>query len=155
MVRLVILLCFLFFTSVANANELAKNFFKKEFEEPSVDQMVEWIPEEVPRTVSIYFDTNGDGVYDLIIAYHLIEAYACKESCTVEVTEFDDHWVLVSSIGSNPYSYFVIKKWSLWKTSRHEDWQSISKTSQGVYKYKKYEDWYEDGFLKLWPDQAP
>ena len=152
MVRLVILLCFLFFTSVANANELAKNFFKKEFEEPSVDQMVEWIPEEVPRTVSIYFDTNGDGVYDLIIAYHLIEAYACKESCTVEVTEFDDHWVLVSSIGSNPYSYFVIKKWSLWKTSRHEDWQSISKTSQGVYKYKKYEDWYEDGFLKLWPD---
>jgi len=150
MVRLVILLCFLFFTSVVDAKE-----FKKEFEEPSVDQMVEWIPEEVPRTVSMYFDTNGDGVYDLIVAYHLIEAYACKESCTVEVTEFDDHWVLVSSIGSNPYSYFVIKKWSVWKNTKDEDWRSVEKSSQQAHKYKTYEEWYENEFLKLWPDQAP
>lgn len=148
MSKLVVLLCFLCFASVGNAFEL-------EFEEPRIDQMVDWIPEEVPRTVSIYFDTTGDGVFNLIVAYHLIEAYACKEFCSIEVTVFDDHWILVSSIGSNPYSYFVIKKWSLWKTSNHEDWQSIKKTSDKVYKYNKYDDWYENEFLKLWPDQAP
>ena len=150
MVRLVVLLCFLCFVSVGNASE-----FKVEFAEPTTEQMVEWIPEEVPRTVSMYFDTTGDGVFDLIIAYHLIEAYACKEFCSIEVTEFDDHWILVSSIGSNPYSYFVIKKWTLWKTSKHEDWQGVKKTSDKVYKYKKYDDWYKNEFLKLWPDQAP
>ena len=53
--------------------------------EPSIDQLVEWIPEEVPRTVSFYFDTNGDEIIDMIIAYHLIEAYACKEHCKVEL----------------------------------------------------------------------
>ena len=150
MFRLAVLLCFLCFSSVVDAKE-----FKKEFEEPSVDQMVEWIPEEVPRTVSMYFDTNGDGAYDLIIAYHLIDAYACKEFCSIELREFDDHWVLVSSIGSNPYSYFVIKKWSVWKNAKDEDWRSVEKTSDKVYKYKRYEDWYENEFLKLWPDQAP
>ena len=69
MFRMAVLLCFLCFSSVDDAKE-----FQKEFEEPNVDQMVEWIPEEVPRTVSMYFDTNGDGAYDLIIAYHLIDA---------------------------------------------------------------------------------
>ena len=150
MFKILVLLYFLCFASIGNAND-----FKLDFKEPSINQMVEWIPEEVPRTVSIYFDTDGDDIYDLIVAYHLIEAYACKEFCTIEVTEFDDHWILVSSIGSNPYSYYIIKKWSLWKTSKHEDWQSVKKTSEKVYKYKTYEDWYDNEFLKLWPEQAP
>ena len=123
--------------------------------EPSIDKMVEWIPEEVPRTVSFYFDTNGDEIIDLIIAYHLIEAYACKEHCKVEITTFNDHWILVSSIGHNPYSYYVIKEWTLWRTDTTEDWQGVKKSSEKVYKYKTYEDWYNNEFLKLWPEQAP
>ena len=124
MFRLVFLVYFLFSATMSvQAQE-----FEREFAKPSIDQMVEWIPEQVPRTVSIYFDTDGDGMIDLIVAYHLIEAYACKENCTIEVAEFDDHWILVSSIGSNPYSYYIIKKWSLWKNMDYEEWKGVQKT---------------------------
>lgn len=143
MFRLTCLLFFLFISISVDAEE-----FKKEFPEPTIDQMVEWIPEEVPRTVSIYFDTDGDGAYDLIVAYHLIEAYACKEHCTIEVAEFSDHWILVSSIGSNPYSYYIIKKWTVWKNNKQEDWKGVQKSSGSVYKYKNNEEWYENEFLK-------
>ena len=46
----------------------------EQFEEPSIDKLIEWIPEQIPRTVSFYFDTDGDGVHDIIIAYFLIES---------------------------------------------------------------------------------
>ena len=143
MLRLVVFLFLICISIDVDAKD-----FEKEFPEPTIDQMVEWIPEEVPRTVSMYFDTDGDGIYDLIIAYHLIEAYACKEHCTIEVTEFSDHWILVSSIGSNPYSYFVKKKWTVWKNNKQEDWKGVQKSSASVYKYKTYEEWYENEFLK-------
>jgi len=159
-VKYLICLVFLLWTGFAQADDFKYMHYlagidRQELLEPSIDKMVEWIPEEVPRTVSFYFDTNDDGMVDIIIAYHLIEAYACKEHCKVEVTTFNDHWVLVSSIGSNPYSYFIIKKWSLWRHTVNEDWQSVKKTSENVYKYNKYEDWYNEKFLELWPDSAP
>lgn len=123
--------------------------------EPSIDKLVEWIPEQIPRTVSFYFDTDGDGQPDIIIAYFLIEAYACKEKCSIEFSEYHDHWVLVSSIDSNPYSYYIIKKWSMWRETEKDDWKSIKKSSDSVYKYKNHDEWFNDRFLMLWPDMAP
>ena len=126
-----------------------------DIQEPTIDKLVQWVPEQIPRTVSFYFDTDGDGASDIIIAYFLIEAYACKEKCTVELSDFDDHWIFVSSIGNNPYSYYIVKKWSMWRNSEKEDWQSVKKTSAEFYKYKKHEDWYNEKFLELWPEMAP
>ena len=68
MIRLACLI-FILCTSFAQAKEIEN----QNLQEPSLDQLVEWIPEEVPRTVSFYFDTDADGLPDLIIAYHLIE----------------------------------------------------------------------------------
>jgi len=148
MLRIACLL-FLLLTGFSYAEE------NKQFEEPTIDKLVEWIPEQIPRTVSFYFDTNGDDMPDLIIAYFLIEAYACKEKCTIEITDNADHWILVSSIGSNPFSYYIIKKWSMWRKSETEDWQGLEKSSDSVYKYKDNDEWFNDRFLKLWPDMAP
>jgi hypothetical protein len=148
MLRIACLL-FLLLTGFSYAEE------NKQFEEPTIDKLVEWIPEQIPRTVSFYFDTNGDDMPDLIIAYFLIEAYACKEKCTIEITDNADHWILVSSIGSNPFSYYIIKKWSMWRKSETEDWQGLDKSSDSVYKYKDNDEWFNDRFLKLWPDMAP
>ncbi len=142
-------LLFLLLTGFSYAEE------NKQFEEPTIDKLVEWIPEQIPRTVSFYFDTDGDGTYDIIVAYFLIEAYACKEKCTVEVSEYNDHWILVSSIGENPYSYYIIKRWSMWRKSETDDWQSVEKSSESVYKYKTHEEWFLNEYLKLWPEQAP
>ncbi|SVD99650.1 uncharacterized protein METZ01_LOCUS452504, partial [marine metagenome] len=50
-----------------------------ELQEPTLDKLIDWVPEEVPRTVSFYFDTDEDGKFDIKIAYSLIEAYACKQ----------------------------------------------------------------------------
>ena len=55
MLRLACLL-FLLLTGFSYAEE------NKQFEEPTIDKLVEWIPEQIPRTVSFYFDTDGDGV---------------------------------------------------------------------------------------------
>ena len=71
------------------------------------------------------------------------------------MTENSDHWILVSSIGSNPYSYYIVKKWSMWKLSEKDDWKGVKKSSGSVYKYKWNDDWYNQRFLKLWPDMAP
>ncbi len=127
----------------------------KQLIEPSIDKLVEWIPEQIPRTVSFYFDTDGDGQIDIIIAYFLIEAYACKEKCSIEFSEYYDHWILVSATDTNPYSYYIIKKWSMWRRSEAENWQGINKSSDSVYKYKDNDEWFNDRFLKLWPDMAP
>ncbi len=148
MLRIACLL-FLLLTGFSYAEE------NKQFVEPTIDKLVEWIPEQIPRTVSFYFDTNGDDMPDLIIAYFLIEAYACKEKCTIEITDNADHWILVSSIGSNPFSYYIIKKWSMWRRSEAENWQGVDKSSDSVYKYKDNDEWFNDRFLKLWPDMAP
>lgn len=149
MLRIACLLFLLFTTGFSYAEE------NKQFEEPTIDKLVEWIPEQIPRTVSLYFDTDGDGTYDIIIAYYLIEAYACKERCTIEITDNADHWILVSAIGENPYSYYIIKRWSMWRLTEAEDWRSIDKSTDSVYKYKNHDEWLNDRFLKLWPEMAP
>jgi len=43
----------------------------------------------------------------------------------------------------------------MWRLSDKDDWQSVKKSTESLYKYKNYEDWYNDKFLKLWPDMAP
>jgi hypothetical protein len=43
----------------------------------------------------------------------------------------------------------------MWKLSEKDDWKGVKKSSGSVYKYKWNDDWYNDRFLKLWPDMAP
>ena len=94
-------------------------------QEPSLDKLIEWVPEEVPRTVSFYFDTDGDGMFDLKIAYSLIEAFACKENCVRRIIDNGDHWILPAP-GVN---YFVIKKWIVYRYFGDEDWRGVEKTN--------------------------
>jgi hypothetical protein len=93
-------------------------------QEPTLDKLIEWVPEEVPRTVSFYFDTDGDGIFDLKIAYSLIEAFACKENCVRRIIDNGDHWILPAP-GVN---YYVIKKWIVYRYFGDEDWRGIDKT---------------------------
>ena len=94
-------------------------------QEPSLDKLIEWVPEEVPRTVSFYFDIDGDGMFDLKIAYSLIEAFACKENCVRRIIDNGDHWILPAP-GVN---YFVIKKWIVYRYFGDEDWRGVEKTN--------------------------
>ena len=93
-------------------------------QEPTLDKLIEWVPEEVPRTVSFYFDTDGDGMFDLKIAYSLIEAFACNQNCVHRIIDNGDHWILPAP-GVN---YYVIKKWILYRYFGDEDWRGIDKT---------------------------
>ena len=94
-------------------------------QEPTLDKLIEWVPEEVPRTVSFYFDTDGDGMFDLKIAYSLIEAFACKENCVRRIIDNGDHWILPAP-GVN---YYVIKKWIVYRYFGDEDWRGVEKTN--------------------------
>ena len=95
-----------------------------ELQEPTLDKLIDWVPEEVPRTVSFYFDTDADGQFDIKIAYSLIEAYACKQNCVSRITDNGDHWILPAP-GVN---YFVIKKWIVYRYFGDEDWRGVDKT---------------------------
>ena len=102
-------------------------------QEPTLDKLIEWVPEEVPRTVSFYFDTDGDGMFDLKIAYSLIEAFACKENCVRRIVDNGDHWILPAP-GVN---YYVIKKWIVYRYFGDEDWRGVEKTNQWIFKYSE------------------
>ena len=93
-------------------------------QEPTLDKLIEWVPEEVPRTVSFYFDTDGDGMFDLKIAYSLIEAFACNQNCVHRIIDNGDHWILPAPGGN----YYVIKKWIVYRYFGDEDWRGIDKT---------------------------
>ena len=114
-----IILCFLWVNSV----QAQGNWYI--VQEPTLDKLIEWVPEEVPRTVSFYFDTDGDGMFDLKIAYSLIEAFACKENCVRGIIDNGDHWILPAP-GVN---YFVIKKWIVYRYFGDEDWRGVEKTN--------------------------
>ena len=72
---LFVLLCFLWVSGVQAKSHL------NEPEIPEVNEIINWIPEEVPRTVSFYIDIDNDNLVDVIVTYSLIEAYACKDNC--------------------------------------------------------------------------
>ena len=118
-------------------------------QEPTLDKLIDWVPEEVPRTVSFYFDTDADGQFDIKIAYSLIEAYACKQNCVRGIIDNGDHWILPAP-GVN---YYVIKRWILYRYVDDEDWRGIDKTQQWIYKYPYYDDWLREKFYPLWPEQ--
>ena len=136
------ILCFLWF-SIAHAEEHVI-----EPQVPEVNEIINWIPEEVPRTVSFYIDTNRDNLVDVIITYSLIEAYACKENCIFMITDKGDHWLLPG----NNYVYYVIKRWTYWKYVSDKEWRGVDKTSGFMFKYKTHKEWYEKRFLKLHPE---
>ena len=115
------------------------------FQEPTLDKLIEWVPEEVPRTVSFYFDTDGDGMFDLKIAYSLIEAFACKQNCVRRIIDNGDHWILPAP-GVN---YFVIKKWIVYRYFGDEDWRGVEKTNQYIFE-NPY--WSEQKFKKVLPN---
>ena len=118
-------------------------------QEPTLDKLIEWVPEEVPRTVSFYFDTDGDGMFDLKIAYSLIEAFACKENCVRRIIDNGDHWILPAP-GVN---YFVIKKWIVYRYFGDEDWRGVEKTNQYIFENQYNKDWYKHEFKPIWPDR--
>ena len=107
MLKTFLLTIILLFATPANADWYI--VLENNLQEPGLDKLIEWVPEEVPRTVTFYFDTNGDGKYDIKIAYSLIEAFACdkQRNCVSKITDNGDHWLLPAP-GIN---YYVIKKW--------------------------------------------
>ena len=118
-------------------------------QEPTLDKLIDWVPEEVPRTVSFYFDTDADGQFDIKIAYSLIEAYACKQNCVRGIIDNGDHWILPAP-GVN---YYVVKRWILYRYVDDEEWRSIDKTQQWIFEYPYYDDWLREKFYPLWPEQ--
>ena len=134
----IFILCFLW----------VSNVHAEEPKIPEINEIVNWIPEEVPRTVSFYIDTNGDDLVDVIVTYSLIEAYACRENCVYRITDNGDHWLLP---GVN-YVYYVIKRWTYWKYASDEEWRGVDKTSGFMFKYKTQKELYKDRFLKLYPE---
>ena len=118
-------------------------------QEPTLDKLIDWVPEEVPRTVSFYFDTDEDGKFDIKIAYSLIEAYACKQNCVRRIIDNGDHWILPAP-GVN---YYVIKKWILYRYVGDKEWRGINKTQEWIFEYPYYDDWLKHKFYPLWPKE--
>ena len=133
------LLCFLWVSTVqANEPEI-----------PTINEIIDWVPEEVPRTVSFYIDTDGDGQFDIKIAYSLIEAYACKQNCVRRIIDNGDHWILPAP-GVN---YYVVKKWILYRYVGDKEWRGINKTQEWIFEYPYYDDWLKHKFYPLWPKE--
>ena len=149
MFKVVFLTIFLLFGVTATVSGEWHIVLEKTLKEPALDKLIDWVPEEVPRTVSFYFDTNEDGKFDIKIAYSLIEAFACKQNCVRRIIDNGDHWILPAP-GVN---YYVIKKWILYRYVDDEEWRSIDKTQQWVFEYPYNKDWYKHKFLPLWPDK--
>ena len=131
MFKIILLTIFLVFGVATPAQGDWYIVLEDSLQEPTLDKLIEWVPEEVPRTVSFYFDTDGDGMFDLKIAYSLIEAFACKENCVHRIIDNGDHWILPAP-GVN---YYVIKKWIVYRYFGDEDWRGVEKTNQWIFKY--------------------
>ena len=124
MFKIILLTIFLVFGVATPAQGDWYIVLEDSLQEPTLDKLIEWVPEEVPRTVSFYFDTDGDGMFDLKIAYSLIEAFACKENCVRRIIDNGDHWILPAP-GVN---YYVVKRWIVYRYFGDEDWRGIDKT---------------------------
>ena len=142
MLRIVglVLLCFLWASGVQAKSHLS------EPKVPEINEIINWVPEEVPRTVSFYIDIDGDDLVDVIVTYSLIEAYACKDNCVYTIKDEGDHWLLPG----HRYVYYVIKRWTYWKYVDEADWRGVDKTNGFIYKF--YDDWYRERYLKLHPE---
>ena len=64
MFKTILLTIFLFFgftTKVYGDTGEWQIVLQGQLQEPGLDKLIEWVPEEVPRTVTFYFDTDSDG----------------------------------------------------------------------------------------------
>ena len=145
MKKLLFLLCFLW---ISDAQAIEPKVPQADTIE--VNEIIDWVPEEVPRTVTFYIDTDGDGLTNIRIAYSLIEALPCKTNCVHVITDNGDHWLLPAP-GIN---YYVIKKWTLYRYADDEagEWRGIGKTQKWIFEYPLNKDWYKYRFKPLWPD---
>ena len=116
---------------------------------PETNEIIDWVPEEIPRTVTFYIDANGDGIVDIKIAYSLIEAFPCKQNCVNKIIDNGDHWILPAP-GIN---YYVIKEWILYRYVGDEEWRFPYKTNEWIFKYPYNDDWLKHKFYPLWPKQ--
>ncbi len=158
MLKTILLTLVLFFSTVTQIDaeeyyiQTGNGYWLKvlqdKLQEPTLDKLIDWVPEEVPRTVSFYFDTNGDGKFDIKIAYSLIEALPCRQNCVSKITDNGDHWLLPAP-GIN---YYVIKKWIVYRYVDDEDWRGEYKTQQWIFKYPYNDDWFKYRFEPFWPD---
>ena len=143
--------CLLFFLGVSSVQaEEAHSIiddYVVELDVPKTNEIIDWVPEEVPRTVTFYIDADGDGFVDIKIAYSLIEAFPCKQNCVSEITDNGDHWILPAP-GIN---YYVIKEWILYRYADDKDWRFPYKTNEWIFKYPYNDDWLEHKFYPLWP----
>ena len=67
MFKTILLTIFLFFgftTKVYGDTGEWQIVLQGQLQEPGLDKLIEWVPEEVPRTVTFYFDTDSDGIPD-------------------------------------------------------------------------------------------
>ena len=149
MFKIILLTIFLVFGVATPAQGDWYIVIEDSLQEPTLDKLIEWVPEEVPRTVSFYFDTDGDGMFDLKIAYSLIEAFACQQNCVRRIIDNGDHWILPAP-GVN---YFVIKKWIVYRYFGDEDWRGVEKTNQNIFENQYNKDWYKHEFKPAWPDR--
>ena len=138
--------CLLFFLGVSSAQA---SDYVVELDIPETNEIIDWVPEEIPRTVSFYIDTDGDGLFDIKIAYSLIEAYACKQNCVRGIVDNGDHWILPAP-GVN---YYVIKEWILYSYAGDEEWRFPYKTNEWIFEYPYNDDWLKHKFYPLWPKQ--
>ena len=159
MLKTILLTLVLFFSTVTQIDaeeyyiQTGNGYWLKvlqdELQEPGLDKLLDWVPEEVPRTVSFYFDTDDDGKFDIKIAYSLIEALPCRQNCVSKITDNGDHWLLPAP-GIN---YYVIKKWTLYRYADDEDWRGLDKTQRWIFKHPYNDDWLREKFYPLWPNQ--
>ena len=69
MFKIILLTIFLVFGVATPAQGDWYIVLEDSLQEPTLDKLIEWVPEEVPRTVSFYFDIDGDGMFDLSLIH--------------------------------------------------------------------------------------
>ena len=148
MLKTFLLTIFLLFGVVTPAQGDWYIVLEDTLQEPTLDKLIDWVPEEVPRTVSFYFDTDEDGQFDIKIAYSLIEAFACNKNCVRRIIDNGDHWLLPAP-GVN---YYVVKRWIVYRYFDDEEWRGINKSNAWMFEYPYHQDWYEQKFRRLWPN---
>jgi hypothetical protein len=94
--------------------------------EPSLDKMVAWTIEEIPRNATIYYDLNGDGRPDVVFSHPVIAqdlADKCQGNNESRISE--DYIVLSTCPSDKAFNYFVTKRFALFREISQKLWNRI------------------------------